>query len=72
MSRLRIITLLLALITLVVYLPAAHYGFLTLDDDLYVRYNQVVQNGCAGGVTTFHASNCSGLSGSLRRTRNAP
>ncbi|HVM48880.1 MAG TPA: tetratricopeptide repeat protein [Candidatus Acidoferrum sp.] len=62
MSRLRIITLVLALITLVAYLPAARYGFLTLDDDLYVRYNQVVQNGCTWrGVqwafTTFHASN---------------
>jgi tetratricopeptide (TPR) repeat protein len=62
MSRPRLIGLLLALITLLVYLPAAYHGFSIFDDDDYVTENHVVQNGLTwAGVkwafTTWHASN---------------
>jgi len=62
MARPRIIGLLLALITLVVYLPAGRHDFITFDDPEYVTENRVVQNGItAEGIiwafTTFHASN---------------
>jgi tetratricopeptide (TPR) repeat protein len=62
MSRPRLIGLLLALITLLVYLPAAYHGFSIFDDDDYVTQNHVVQNGLTwAGVkwafTTWHASN---------------
>ena len=54
--------LLLALATLLVYLPVCHYGFVNYDDNDYVTENQVVQNGLTwAGVkwafTTWHASN---------------
>jgi protein O-mannosyl-transferase len=54
--------LLLALVTLLVYLPAACHGFSIFDDDDYVTENHVVQNGLTwAGVkwafTTWHASN---------------
>jgi tetratricopeptide (TPR) repeat protein len=60
--RLRLIGLLLALITLVAYLPVAHHGFSIFDDDDYVTNNPVVQDGLTWvGVkwafTTWHASN---------------
>jgi hypothetical protein len=45
MSRLRFIALLLALFTLVAYLPVARNGFVNLDDDLYVTNNRLVQRG---------------------------
>jgi len=53
---------LLALITLLVYLPAAYHGFSIFDDDDYVTGNHIVQNGLTWvGVkwafTTWHASN---------------
>jgi tetratricopeptide (TPR) repeat protein len=62
MFRPRLIGLLLALITLLVYLPAADHGFSIFDDDDYVTENHVVQNGLTwAGVkwafTTWHASN---------------
>jgi tetratricopeptide (TPR) repeat protein len=62
MSRPRLIGLLLALITLLAYLPVAHNGFLNYDDQVYVTENRVVQNGLTwAGVkwafTTGHASN---------------
>ena len=62
MSRPRIIGLLLALVTLVVYLPVAHFGFINYDDGGYVAENQHVQDGLTwAGVswafTTWHASN---------------
>jgi tetratricopeptide (TPR) repeat protein len=62
MSRPRLIALLLALITLLAYLPVAHYDFVTYDDSDYVRANSVVQNGLTwAGVkwafTTGHAGN---------------
>ena len=62
MFRPRLIGLLLALITLLVYLPAAYHGFSIFDDDDYVTENHVVQNGLTwAGVkwafTTWHASN---------------
>jgi protein O-mannosyl-transferase len=62
MSRPRLIALLLALTTLLVYLPVTRNGFLDYDDDEYVTNNQVVQNGLTfNGIhwafTTFHASN---------------
>jgi tetratricopeptide (TPR) repeat protein len=62
MSRPRLIGPLLALITLLVYLPAAYHGFSIFDDDDYVTNNHVVQNGLTwAGVkwafTTGHASN---------------
>jgi protein O-mannosyl-transferase len=62
MSRPRLIALLLALITLLVYLPVTHSGFLDYDDDDYVTNNQMVRNGLTlAGIqlafTTAHASN---------------
>ena len=45
MSRLRLIALLLALITLIVYLPAAREAFSSLDDPKHVTDNKVVQSG---------------------------
>ncbi len=61
-ARPRLIALLLALATLLVYLPVCHYGFVVYDDEDYVTENQVVQNGLTwAGVkwafTTWHASN---------------
>jgi len=62
MPRPRIIGLLLALATLLAYLPATHDRFINFDDDDYVTKNQVVQRGLTwAGVkwafTTWHASN---------------
>ena len=62
MSRPRLIALLLALATLLVYLPVTRSGFLQYDDDDYVTSNYVVQNGLSfAGIqwafTTVHASN---------------
>ena len=54
--------LLLALVTLLAYLPVARDGFINYDDQDYVTENRVVQNGLTwAGVqwafTTGHASN---------------
>jgi tetratricopeptide (TPR) repeat protein len=62
MLRPRSIGLLLALITLLVYLPATSYQFINFDDPEYVSQNIVVQNGLtwAGVKWSFmgaHASN---------------
>ena len=62
MSRPRLIALLLALATLVVYLPATRHAFQNYDDDDYVTNNQIVQDGLTlAGVkwafTTGHAGN---------------
>ena len=63
MFRPRFIGLLLALVTLLVYLPVARDGFVVVyDDDSYVTENRAVQNGLTwAGVqwafTTGHASN---------------
>src|SRR5258706_10902520 len=62
MSRPRLIALLLALVTLVVYLPVTRHDFLDYDDNDYVANNLIVQNGLTlAGVkwafTTFHAAN---------------
>jgi tetratricopeptide (TPR) repeat protein len=62
MSRLRLIALLLALITLLAYWPVARDSFINFDDQVYVTDNHVVQNGLTwAGVqwafTTGHASN---------------
>jgi hypothetical protein len=62
MSRPRLIGLLLALITLLAYLPVARDGFVNYDDQDYVTENRVVQNGLTwAGIkwafTTGHASN---------------
>jgi len=61
-ARPRVIGLLLALATLLVYLPVRHCGFVDYDDGDYVTDNQVVQNGLtwagvAWAFTTWHASN---------------
>ena len=61
-SRPRVMGLLLALVTLLVYLPVCRCNFLVYDDDDYVTENQVVQNGLTwAGVewafTTWHAGN---------------
>ena len=45
MSRPRLIALLLALATLLVYLPVTRFDFLNYDDNDYVTGNRVVQNG---------------------------
>jgi hypothetical protein len=62
MPRPRVIGLLLALATLLAYLPATHDRFINYDDDDYITQNQVVQRGLTwAGVkwafTTWHASN---------------
>jgi protein O-mannosyl-transferase len=62
MSRPRLIALLLALTTLVVYLPVTRDGFLNYDDDDYITNNHDVQNGITfasikWAFTTTHASN---------------
>ena len=62
MSRPRLMGLLLALITLLAYLPAARNGFVVYDDGQYVTENRVVQSGLTwSGIrwafTTGHASN---------------
>ena len=62
MSRPRLIGLLLALITLLVYLPATRDGFVNYDDQDYVTENSTVQKGLTWtgskwAFTTGHASN---------------
>lgn len=62
MTRPRFIAALLALITLVVYLPVRDHDFLVYDDNDYLTENPVVQNGLtwAGlkwAFTTWHANN---------------
>jgi tetratricopeptide (TPR) repeat protein len=62
MSRPRLIALLLALITLLAYLPVTHDSFGDYDDQVYVTENSTVQNGLTwAGIqwafTTGHASN---------------
>jgi tetratricopeptide (TPR) repeat protein len=61
-ARPRLIALLLAFVTLLVYLPVAGHGFSIFDDPDYVTGNRVVQNGLTrAGIewafTTWHASN---------------
>jgi protein O-mannosyl-transferase len=62
MSRSRLIALLLALGTLLLYLPVCHYPFINFDDSDYVTENAVVQSGLtwhglAWAFTTWHAAN---------------
>ena len=62
MSRPRLIALLLALITLVVFLPVSTFSFVNFDDDDYVTNNPIVKRGLTwSGVgwafTAFHAGN---------------
>jgi Tfp pilus assembly protein PilF/uncharacterized membrane protein len=62
MSRPRLIGLLLALATLLVYLPVASHGFSIFDDDDYVSQNHIVRNGLTwAGVkwafTSWYAGN---------------
>ncbi len=62
MSRPRLLALLLALGTLVVFLPAGRFGFVNYDDPDYVSENYFVKNGLNAtdiqwAFTTFHASN---------------
>ncbi len=61
-ARPRLIGLLLALATLLVYLPVCRYNFVVYDDNDYVTENHVIQQGLTWtGVkwafTTWHASN---------------
>ena len=62
MSRERLTGLLLALMTLLIYLPLRQHGFSVYDDGDYIAQNQIVQNGLTwAGVkwafTTTSASN---------------
>jgi tetratricopeptide (TPR) repeat protein len=62
MSRARFITLLLGLITLIVYLPVGSHAFLDYDDNDYITDNPQVANGLnwpdfRWAFTTFHAGN---------------
>jgi protein O-mannosyl-transferase len=62
MSRPRFVALLLALITLAVYLPVTWHGFILYDDGDYVTDNPMVRNGLTlAGIkwafTTFHSAN---------------
>jgi len=45
MSRPRIVCVLLALVTLLIYLPVRHYSFVNLDDGKYVTENPMIQAG---------------------------
>ena len=58
----RFIALLLALVTLAIYLPVLNDVFVNFDDDDYVTNNRVVKNGLTpAGIhwafTTFHSAN---------------
>ena len=62
MSRPRLMGLLLALVTLLAYLPVTRDGFVNYDDQDYVTENSVVQKGLTWtgikwAFTTGHASN---------------
>jgi protein O-mannosyl-transferase len=62
MAQPRLICLLLALFTLLLYLPVWQHGFIVYDDNLYVTENRMVQHGLSwAGVkwafATLHASN---------------
>src|ERR1041385_8468562 len=62
MARPRFIGLILALVTVLVYLPACRFGFLVYDDNDYVTENRAVQagltwTGVKWAFTTWHASN---------------
>src|SRR5579859_6244816 len=62
MLRPRLIALLLALGTLLVYFPAVHFSFVNYDDTDYITENEMVNRGFTWeGVrwafTTFHAGN---------------
>jgi tetratricopeptide (TPR) repeat protein len=62
MSRPRLIALLLALTTLVVYLPVVHDGFVNFDDQEYVTENHPVLAGLTWdslrwAFSSFHAAN---------------
>src|SRR5215469_10291487 len=62
MSRPRLIGLLLAMLTLAVYLPVVRNGFIIYDDGDYVTQNRMVQGGLTlDGIkwafTTFKSAN---------------
>jgi hypothetical protein len=62
MLRPRILALLLALVTLAVYLPASRFDFVNFDDNEYITENPFVRNGLTGtdicwAFTAFHAGN---------------
>lgn len=62
MSRPRLIALLLALVTLVVYLPVVRCDFINFDDQVYVTDNRHVEDGLTWpdiqwAFTTFHGAN---------------
>jgi Flp pilus assembly protein TadD len=62
MSRSRLTGLLLALVTLAIYLPVVRHGFIIYDDGDYVTQNRMVLGGLTwAGVkwafTTFHSAN---------------
>ena len=61
-NRNRLVCLILALITLLLYLPVQHFEFVVYDDPVYVQNNQIVQegltwHGVAWAFTGTHASN---------------
>ncbi len=62
MSRSRLTALLLAFITLLVFLPVGRFSFVNFDDNEYIMDNPFVKHGLTlAGIqwafTTFHASN---------------
>jgi Flp pilus assembly protein TadD len=62
MSRPRIAGLLLAFVTLLVYVPVAHHAFVFYDDGDYITENQHIQNGLTWSMVkwasgTFHSAN---------------
>jgi tetratricopeptide (TPR) repeat protein len=62
MSSSRLLALVLALVTLLVFLPATQHGFSIFDDKAYVTQNQVVQDGLTWpgfrwAFVTWHAGN---------------
>src|SRR5580704_573353 len=62
MSRSRLIALLLAFGTLLVFLPAGRFSFLNFDDTVYVTENNFVKHGLTAtdirwAFTAFHTGN---------------
>src|SRR6516162_5965605 len=62
MSSSRLLALVLALVTLLVFLPATQHGFSIFHDKAYVTQNQVVQDGLTWpgfrwAFVTWHAGN---------------
>ena len=48
MARARLLSLVVALVTLVLYLPVRHYAFVNFDDPEYITQNRIARSRLAG------------------------